>query len=235
MLFRSLKPVSNSDGKFSFKISTGDAVSINATGTIKILKAGKATIQIDQAVGTKYQASTSTVDITINKLMQTISFEKIPTQLPNNSAGITLVVSSNSVLPVTLKLISGPATLTNNVLKPTGAVGSVIVEASQAGNDKYEVATAVRQTTEVFLVLANDFEVENVVLIYPNPTHDYLNIKSEKTFVSYQIINIQGAILNQGGLLKGISIDVRNLNKGNFIIRLMDKNQEYYSLKFSLE
>ena len=230
-----LKPVSNSDGKFSFKVSTGDAVSINATGAVKILRAGKATIQIEQAEGTKYQASTSTVDITINKLTQTISFEKIPTQLPNNSAGITLVVSSNSALPVTLKLISGPATLTNNVLKPTGAVGSVIVEASQAGNDKYEVATIIRQTTEVFLVLVNDFEAENNVLIYPNPTHDYLNIKSEKTFVSYQIINVQGAILNQGGLLKAIPIDVRNLNKGNFIIRLMDKNQEYYSLKFSLE
>ena len=125
--------------------------------------------------------------------------------------------------------------MTNNVLKPTGAVGTVIVEASQAGNDKYEVATVVRQTTEVFLVLANDFEAENTVLIYPNPTHDYLNVKSEKTFVSYQIINVQGTVLNQGGLLKGIPIDVRNLNKGNYVIRLMDKNQEFYPLKFSLE
>jgi Secretion system C-terminal sorting domain len=230
-----MKPLSNSDGKFSFKVLSGDAVSISTLGTVKILKAGKATIQIDQAEGTKYQASNLTVDITVNKLTQTITFEKTPTQLPNNSTGISLVASSNSALPVTLKLISGPATLVGNVLKPTGGIGIVIVEASQAGNDKYDVATAVRQTIEVFLVLGNDFETDNVLVIYPNPTYDYLNIKSEKVFVNYQIMNIQGLNLSQGGVSKGIPIDVKNLNKGNYIIRLMDKNQEFYYSKFVVE
>ena len=97
------------------------------------------------------------------------------------------------------------------------------------------IATAIRQSTEVFLVLANEIEAESVAVIYPNPTHDFLFIKSEKAFMSYQIINIQGNILSQGGLSKGTSIDVRNLKKGNYMIRLTDKNQEPHNLKFSFE
>jgi hypothetical protein len=78
---------------------------------------------------------------------QTIIFNT----LPNVTYGVTplaLSASSDSGLPVTLTVTSGPATLTNNVLSVTGA-GTVIVTATQAGNATYSPAKSVSQSTTI--------------------------------------------------------------------------------------
>ncbi len=230
-----LKPVSNSDGKISFKVLSGDAVSVNTTGTVKIVKAGKATIQISQAESVKYEATTSTVDITVSKLTQTITFEKLPTPIATNSSGISLKATTNGSLPVTFKIISGPATVSNNVLKPTGTPGSVIVEATQIGDDKYDVASAIRQTVEVITILANNLEEENGTVIYPNPTHELLYIRTDKSFNNFQITDMNGIILSQNQYQKNVPINVSNLRNGAYLIKLIDKNQESQTIKFIIE
>ena len=55
---------------------------------------------------------------------------------------IPLVASASSGLPVTFSVVSGPATLSSNVLTLTGA-GPVTVEAQQSGNDSFNPATPV--------------------------------------------------------------------------------------------
>lgn len=230
-----LKPVSNSDGKISFKVLSGDAVSVNTTGTVKIVRAGKATIQISQTESVKYEATTSTVDVTVNKLTQTITFEKLPIQIQTNSSGVSLKATTNGSLPVTFKVISGPASISNNMLKPTGIPGSVVVEATQIGDDKYDVASAIRQTVEAITVLANSLEEENGTVIYPNPTHEFLYVKSDKLFNSFQIISMNGTILNQNQYQKNAPINVSGLRNGAYLIKLIDKNQEFQTIKFVIE
>ena len=79
-------------------------------------------------------------------IAQTITFPAIAAQM--DGAKVTLVATASSGLPVSFSLISGPATLSGNLLTLTG-VGSVVVQASQAGGLYYAAAPPVQQTITV--------------------------------------------------------------------------------------
>ncbi|QMU27539.1 T9SS type A sorting domain-containing protein [Adhaeribacter radiodurans] len=81
-----------------------------------------------------------------NKKVQTITFYPPDQGLANSP--YTLSAKTNSGLPVTFKLISGPAIQKNNQLRFT-AYGTVVVKAFQAGNDSY---SAVEYTTSFQVV-----------------------------------------------------------------------------------
>lgn len=68
---------------------------------------------------------------------QTITFPPIPDQLVG--AQVTLQATASSGLPVTYTLVSGPATLSGSTLSLTG-LGTVTVEADQAGDSTYQAA-----------------------------------------------------------------------------------------------
>jgi hypothetical protein len=80
-------------------------------------------------------------------LAQTITFPSPGTQT-YGVGNITLTATSDSSLPVSYAVISGPATVSGSTLTITGA-GSVTVEASQAGNINYSPATPVDVTFTV--------------------------------------------------------------------------------------
>lgn len=86
--------------------------------------------------------------ITTDKLAQVITFvQPDPVELVDaeTPAEGTLVATSNSGLPVSFRLVSGPATLVGNLLTITDA-GSVVISAEQAGNANYSAATPVERT-----------------------------------------------------------------------------------------
>ncbi len=74
----------------------------------------------------------------------------IPTAAVYGSAPIALSAAATSGQPVSFAVVSGPATLLapGNLLRFTGA-GTVIVQATQAGNEAYQPATAVNLSIEV--------------------------------------------------------------------------------------
>ncbi|WP_185273972.1 T9SS type A sorting domain-containing protein [Adhaeribacter swui] len=76
-----------------------------------------------------------------NKKVQTITFN--PADQGLSSTPYTLLAKASSGLPVTFKLLSGPATQYGNQLKFTG-YGTVVIKALQAGNATY---SAVEHTT----------------------------------------------------------------------------------------
>jgi Secretion system C-terminal sorting domain len=237
-----LSPTSNSNGAFSFKIKTGDAVSVDATGTVKIVKAGTATMQIDQAAGkdsfgNNLDASSITVDIVVNKLNQTISYNSPPKSIFNDNKGEVLVATSSSGLAVIYKVISGPATIINgNALKPTGNPGKVVIEISQVGNEKYSEATVLKIEVEIKAapVLANeDIVFEPNAILYPNPTNSVLNIYNGSKFESYTIIDGTGKIYKSGQLKNKNLINVEDLTDGLYIVELFGGKTEK-SLNFKL-
>ena len=78
------------------------------------------------------------VSVTVGVSNQTIAFDPIPAKAYGD-APFTVNATSSSGLPVTLSIISGPATISGNTVAITGA-GSVTVRASQGGDANYNAA-----------------------------------------------------------------------------------------------
>ena len=80
-------------------------------------------------------------------LTQTITFIP-PTTVYLSQSPLTLTAEANSGLPVALRVVLGPASLSGGVLTLSGA-GNVIVEATQVGGGSYKAATPVVKTVIV--------------------------------------------------------------------------------------
>jgi len=78
---------------------------------------------------------------------QTITFTP-PASAGYGDQPLALSAASTSGLPVTFALVSGPAALVDNLLTITGA-GSIVVQASQAGNQDFSAAAQVQKTIVV--------------------------------------------------------------------------------------
>ncbi len=89
----------------------------------------------------------TSASITVNYASQTITFAAL-TNKTYGDADFTVNASASSGLPVTFSIVSGPATISGNVVSLTGA-GSVTVRASQAGDATYAAATSVDRSFTV--------------------------------------------------------------------------------------
>ncbi len=88
---------------------------------------------------------------------QTITFTP-PTSVTYGTAPIVLSATATSGLPVTFQVDSGPGTLSGDTLTFTG-VGTVVVEADQAGNSSYQPATPVVANITVQQANAGSFSL----------------------------------------------------------------------------
>ncbi len=107
---------------------------------VTLLSTGYCEIEVSQAGNSNYQpAAPVFLNILIGLAAQTITFT-----IPNHTssdAPFELQATASSGLPVVFSVISGPATISGDVLTITG-VGTITVQASQAGNASYAAATA---------------------------------------------------------------------------------------------
>jgi len=89
-------------------------------------------------------------------------------------------------------------------------------------------STTADQTTSSAQVLSRSDDI----LLYPNPSSDYLNLNSNNEIISYTIINVLGEVLSKkkGANIK--MIDINNLDNGNYTIILDTKNNSK-TLKFT--
>ena len=79
---------------------------------------------------------------------QSIDFAP-PGQLFVDAAPLELEAIASSGLPVTLSLISGPATLQGNTLTLTGQPGTIELEAVQAGDGNWQSAQTISRQIQV--------------------------------------------------------------------------------------
>jgi uncharacterized protein (TIGR03437 family) len=121
-------------------ISTTPSVCTISSGKVTLLAVGYCEIQASQAGNIDYQpAPTASLNFLIGLASQTISFT-----IPNHTssdAPFELQATASSGLPVMFSVVSGPATVSGNLLTITG-IGTVTVQASQPGNANYAAATA---------------------------------------------------------------------------------------------
>lgn len=67
---------------------------------------------------------------------------------------------------------------------------------------------------------------QNLLLI-PNPTQDFLSIKGVDGSVSYEIYNANGRVIKMGRVDKQELIDVRDLQAGSYVVKLLIDNQQH--------
>ncbi len=97
-------------------------------------------------------ANDNSISVLFNKFAQTITFPQIPPQVYGNPPFV-LNATASSGLSVVFSVVSGPATISGNIITLTGS-GLVTVAANQPGNDIYRPASQVIQS---FTVTTNFF------------------------------------------------------------------------------
>lgn len=129
--------------------SDNPVVATIADGRIHITGAGTAVITASQPGNDDYYAAPDIQQtLTVNKAAQTISFGAIPTQTFGDPV-FELSATASSGLPVSFAGNNDEtATITGTTVHITGG-GSVVITASQAGNDNYLAAPEVQQTLVV--------------------------------------------------------------------------------------
>lgn len=121
----------------SFTVVSGPA---SLSGSmLTITGAGTVTVRASQPGDDTYEAAASIErSFIVVKANQTISFADIPGKIVGDEP-FTIEPTATSGLPVTVGVVSGPITVTDNLVTITGE-GTVILKASQSGNDNYMAA-----------------------------------------------------------------------------------------------
>ena len=123
----------------SFSIVSGPATISGSTVTLT--GAGTVTVGASQAGNGTYNAAADVDNSFAVKANQTITFGALAAKTYGDPS-FAVAATASSGLAVSFSIVSGPATLSGNVLTITGA-GAVAVRASQAGNSNYSPAADV--------------------------------------------------------------------------------------------
>jgi phospholipase/lecithinase/hemolysin len=122
-----------------------DTVTVTGTGTV--------VIQASQVGNSTYAAAPNvSQSFSVGQGTQAITFPAIATQqYPDPDSPFTLNATASSGLPVLYSYVSGPASLsgTNNDTVTITGTGTVVLQASQAGNGNYLAANNVEQSFTV--------------------------------------------------------------------------------------
>ncbi len=131
----------------SFTVISGPAT-LSGSNLLTFTGIGSVTVQATQGGNGFFAAATPVSQtFTVSAGAQTITFPN-PETLPNGVPPVTLTATASSGLPDTYPRISGPGTISGDQLTVTD-VGSIVVEADQAGNADYSPAPAVQITIQV--------------------------------------------------------------------------------------
>jgi sugar lactone lactonase YvrE len=105
-------------------------------------------ITLGNLTSTNYSITLVNGTLTISGgVAQSISFAAIP-DTSYGTGAFAVSATATSSLPVTISVLSGPATITGSTVMITGA-GTVVLQASQAGNVDYASATLVQRSFTV--------------------------------------------------------------------------------------
>jgi sugar lactone lactonase YvrE len=145
--------ISAPSGSINYQIGSGPTLTAAiaqgaATLTVPNTQAsGSYTVTVTYPGDGNYQITSVIFQLTEVPQPQTITFPTVST-LTYGEGAVNLAATASSGLPATYKVDSGPASIVGTTLTILGA-GTVVVEADQAGNTIYSVATPVSQTITV--------------------------------------------------------------------------------------
>ncbi len=122
-------------------IISGSTITLDGTS-------GTIIVTVSQAGNENYNASSESVSFEVNdKSDQTISFAEITDKVFGDPS-FELTAMASSGLPIEFSILSGPVSISENVLTINGA-GTATIAANQAGNDAFKAAPEVHRIFEI--------------------------------------------------------------------------------------
>ncbi|MDH5602368.1 MAG: BspA family leucine-rich repeat surface protein, partial [Cyclobacteriaceae bacterium] len=209
--------------------SSGLAVSLSVTGPATVTgttvtlngTAGTVTVTASQAGDTNYSPATAETSFQVieYRVAQTITFGAIDNQLMEEGS-LTLSGSASSALPVVYEIVSGPATVAGNVITFT-ALGTVVVRASQPGDNAFFPADPIEQTFDIITITGVDPARLSEVTFYPNPVVDQITLQtSTLKVVQVNLLNLSGQIAFS--TRKDFEhLNVGHLKTGHYILQIV--------------
>lgn len=191
--------------------------------------------KLDNALPTSWQAQLPTPGQPNQPadLPQTIDFKPIGTQF-TYALPLVLQATASSGLPVTFTVMSGPATVSGQVLTLTGLPGTVTVRASQQGNADWQAASPVVRSFEVLeLPGGNDGHTVLPPVVLPNPVGPKIGVSfanSEDGEVELTVLAVNGVVMLRKtfDLLAGphfTELPAEDLPKGFYLLSVKAKGQ----------
>jgi Secretion system C-terminal sorting domain len=84
-------------------------------------------------------------------------------------------------------------------------------------------------TQNFVLNLSNDIQEIDKVIIYPNPTNNFITIQNNQRKtenIEYEIVDLTGRIVKKGKIKFNEDLSIENLTKGNYFIQIETENGE---------
>jgi parallel beta-helix repeat protein len=207
---------------------------------------GQITIEAYQSGNARYNPAIPVRrSFTVGKASQAITFPAIANK-SYGSSPFTLTASASSGLPVSYRVVSGPAQVSGSTVTLTGS-GTVTIEASQSGNSNYAAANkltrsfmvtrtiisaAATDNKGVAAVVENSWQDErsNSLQVYPNPLSANGTIAitlMQSVTATVAVFDLQGRLMKNFGerpFTKGqsvtINLDAQTLPGGMYLVRL---------------
>jgi Secretion system C-terminal sorting domain len=232
-----LKATSSSLLPIQFTVVSGPA-SINSENILTLDGAsGIVEVKASQNGNEIYDYTETNQLFEVSKLSQTIPNISIADK-DINSPKFGLNVKASSGLPLKVEILSGPARSINDTLILTREVGEVKLRVTQNGNYQFLPANEIRLAFNVIILLANEPSIIENFLLYPNPNNGDFNLSLPQTSNDYkfEIFDTSGRlIMNQSNINNGkVQLDF-GVGKGNYILKLINKNNQVKSIKFFVE
>ncbi len=188
---------------------------------LTITGVGEATIAANQNGNGDYNPATEvTQSFTIGKADQTITIETISDKVITDGS-FEVVATTTSDLGLTYS-VEGPATINGTTVSLTGQLGTVILTASQDGNENYNSATGSESFEVLEEITLSVFEDQRVTF-YPNPFDEYLVIDGTNV-EEVNIFNLEGRLVARPSLT-GNRIDLRSLQPGMYLLETLHEGK----------
>jgi len=184
------KNYNDPDFELNATVSSGLPIAYSSSNTnvatiinnkVHIVGAGTATITATQSGNDRYIAVNTSVDLTVNKLQQTISFPHIDLK-NHNDADFDLNATASSGLPV---VYTSSNTAVANIIGNRVhivAAGTAIITASQAGNLNINAAVDVSQNLDVvFNIPLSNFTIKSTDETCKTSDNGAINITATQT------------------------------------------------------
>ncbi|MEJ6981974.1 FlgD immunoglobulin-like domain containing protein [Pedobacter sp. P351] len=198
-----LAAIASSGLPVSFEVLSGPGV---VSGNILSFTGyGTVSVQAKQAGSNTFEAASALVSITNSaiitpvKTSQTIVFSNTPAT-SYGSTPITLNAVASSGLPVSFEVLSGPGTISGNILSFTG-YGTVSVRATQAGNTTFEAASALISITNSAVV--SPVKTTQTIVFNNAPTTVYEGSSVTLTAAASSGLAVSFNVLSGPGIISG--------------------------------
>ncbi|MFZ4739983.1 MAG: T9SS type A sorting domain-containing protein [Bacteroidales bacterium] len=163
-----------------------------------------------------------------------VTWQQINSTLPANTKSLLYSgtdIISYSILGTTYKSTDGgllftqmtPSSLLTTVSSMTAANNNVYIYGMSAIYKYGNSSTGIAEQLS-----------DKKITVFPNPCKDFVEVKSDKVFDSYQIINLLGEVVVESKFIDG-KIDISSMISGVYLLNCIEKNGTRTSLSLVKE